>query len=87
MYGLEQYEKEARKAGLIDRLKAEKFEEIRDAARDLTKAQKALSDAVVGSAHFGSPEACMIYLRLEQDVEDYQFVLDRFIQRAAEGDL
>ena len=94
MYGLEQYEKEARKAGLIDRLKAEKFEEIRDAARDLIKAKAALkaAEAAVETAKDGYDTAAVNAAekaRFEawKDVDDYQFVLDRFIQRAAEGDL
>ncbi len=87
MMGLEAYAAEARRAGIVDRLKAEKFEEIRDAARDVIKAEKALKAASGTHVDLRTPEARESFAKARKDLEDYNFVLYRFIQRAAEGDL
>jgi hypothetical protein len=87
MYGTEKYVADAKKAGITTQLKADKFDEIRDAARNLIKAEKALWETQKDGAHLRDPAGYTAYSVAQQDVEDYQMVLDRFIQRAAEGDL
>ncbi len=82
MMGLEAYTPTQRTAL---RMKADKFEEIRDAARDVVKAEKALE--LLRKDQFNGPEGYVAAQAAAQEVEDLKLVLDRFIQRAAEGDL
>lgn len=87
MYGIEKYTNDAKKAGLTAQLKADKFDEIRDAARDLAKAETVLKELLKVYPIDPDEQARRALDEAVKDVNDYRFVLDRFISRAAEGGL